>query len=95
VLPGPVRNLLSLYPDYVMAHRLEPIAPELTSVEFSWYLPPSVSDATYAVEFWDRTNRRGGRAGLGRPSWSFPPPWRGAWVLARISTQEVRRNAEV
>jgi Rieske 2Fe-2S family protein len=50
--------LLSLHPDYVMAHRLEPIAPDLTSVECSWYLPPSVPDATYAVEFWDRTNRQ-------------------------------------
>jgi Rieske 2Fe-2S family protein len=50
--------LLSLHPDYVMAHRLEPIAPDLTGVQCSWYLPPSVSDPGYAVEFWDRTNRQ-------------------------------------
>jgi hypothetical protein len=52
-----------------MAHRLEPIAPEPTSVECSWCLPPSVSDATYAVEFWDelgvdeREDREHGQGG--------------------------------
>src|SRR5215207_3643339 len=29
--------LISLHPDYVMTHRLTPIAPALTSVECSWY----------------------------------------------------------
>jgi len=50
--------LLSLHPDYVMTHRLRPVAPDTTRVECSWYLPHGVSDATYAVEFWDRTNRQ-------------------------------------
>jgi Rieske 2Fe-2S family protein len=50
--------LLSLHPDYVMAHLLEPLEPGVTSVECSWYMPESVRDATYAVEFWDRTNRQ-------------------------------------
>ena len=50
--------LLSLHPDYVMTHRLRPVAPDTTSVECSWYLPPEVPHAGYAQEFWDRTNRQ-------------------------------------
>ncbi|MGH3994475.1 MAG: SRPBCC family protein, partial [Pseudonocardiaceae bacterium] len=44
--------------DYVMTHRLRPVAPDTTRIECSWYVPPEVSDAGYAVEFWDRTNRQ-------------------------------------
>lgn len=47
--------LLSLHPDYVMTHRLRPVAPQRTSVECAWYFPAEV-DSSYAVEFWDRTN---------------------------------------
>ena len=54
--------LVSAHPDYVMAHRLVPLAPGRTWVECSWYLLPDadgrVPDATYAVEFWDLTNRQ-------------------------------------
>lgn len=50
--------LLSLHPDYVMTHRLVPVSPGSTSVECSWYVPPGVRDASYAEEFWDRTNRQ-------------------------------------
>jgi Rieske 2Fe-2S family protein len=50
--------LLSLHPDYVMTHRLRPVVPDTTRVECSWYLPHGVTDATYAVDFWDRTNRQ-------------------------------------
>jgi glycine betaine catabolism A len=50
--------LLSLHPDYVMAHLLVPEAPDRTRVTCSWYVPEGVADATYAVEFWDRTNRQ-------------------------------------
>ncbi|HEU5110696.1 MAG TPA: aromatic ring-hydroxylating dioxygenase subunit alpha [Micromonosporaceae bacterium] len=50
--------LLSLHPDYVMTHRLRPLTPDTTQVECSWYVPPEVQDAGYAVEFWDRTNRQ-------------------------------------
>jgi Rieske 2Fe-2S family protein len=50
--------LLSLHPDYVMAHRLVPEAPDRTRVTCSWYVPEGVADASYAVEFWDRTNRQ-------------------------------------
>ncbi len=49
--------LVSAHPDYVMAHRLEPIAPGRTSVECSWYFPEGVDDPSYAVDFWDVTNR--------------------------------------
>jgi Rieske 2Fe-2S family protein len=54
--------LVSAHPDYVMAHRLLPLAPDRTWVECSWYLLPrpdgTVPDATYATEFWDLTNRQ-------------------------------------
>ena len=49
--------LVSAHPDYVMAHRLEPIAPGRTWIECSWYFPPGVPDPAYAVDFWDVTNR--------------------------------------
>ncbi|WP_433187243.1 aromatic ring-hydroxylating oxygenase subunit alpha [Actinoallomurus sp. CA-150999] len=50
--------LISLHPDYVMAHRLRPRAPDRTTIECSWYVPEEAGDAGYAVEFWDRTNRQ-------------------------------------
>ena len=50
--------LLSLHPDYVMAHVLVPEAPDRTRVSCAWYVPEGVADASYAVEFWDRTNRQ-------------------------------------
>jgi Rieske 2Fe-2S family protein len=50
--------LLSLHPDYVMTHRLRPVAPDSTHVECSWFVPDGVSDATYARAFWDRVNRQ-------------------------------------
>ena len=56
---GLVPNLLlSLHPDYVMAHRLVPLAPDRTEVYCAWYLPSAVTDAGYAVDFWDLTNRQ-------------------------------------
>ncbi|WP_395695328.1 SRPBCC family protein [Nocardioides sp.] len=54
--------LVSAHPDYVMTHRLVPLGPGRTWVECSWLLLPgqdgSVPDPTYAVEFWDLTNRQ-------------------------------------
>jgi glycine betaine catabolism A len=50
--------LISAHPDYVMTHRLVPLAPDRTHVECSWYFPPGVDEHAYAVEFWDRTNRQ-------------------------------------
>ena len=54
--------LVSAHPDYVMTHRLEPLAPGRTRVECSWYLQPARTgrfpDPSYAVRFWDLTNRQ-------------------------------------
>jgi Rieske 2Fe-2S family protein len=50
--------LLSLHPDYVMTHRLVPQAPDRTRVECAWLFDPAVTDPSYAVDFWDRTNRQ-------------------------------------
>ncbi len=55
--------LVSAHPDYVMAHRLVPLAPGRTWVECSWLVTPHPTsgrppDAGGAVEFWDVTNRQ-------------------------------------
>ena len=60
VLPN---MLVSLHPDYVMTHRLEPIAPDRTAVECQWlFAPEAVAadgfDPRFAVDFWDLTNRQ-------------------------------------
>jgi glycine betaine catabolism A len=54
--------LLSIHPDYVMTHRVTPVSPGRTLVECSWLFPPealqlSGFDPSYAVDFWDITNR--------------------------------------
>lgn len=56
---GLLPNLLvSAHPDYVMTHRLLPQAPDRTWIECSWYFVDPATDPTYAVEFWDITNRQ-------------------------------------
>jgi Rieske 2Fe-2S family protein len=55
--------LISLHPDYVLTHRLEPLAPGRTRVECQWLFPPEALDRPdfspeYAREFWDVTNRQ-------------------------------------
>jgi Rieske 2Fe-2S family protein len=55
--------LLSLHPDYVMAHMLWPLGPGRTRVVCEWYFDPQVMaqpafDPSDAVEFWDMTNRQ-------------------------------------
>ncbi len=55
--------LLSLHPDYVMTHRLTPVAPDRTTIECTWAFAPEALeqpgfDPGYAVEFWDLTNRQ-------------------------------------
>jgi Rieske 2Fe-2S family protein len=50
--------LLSLHPDYVMTHRLRPLAPGKTAIECSWYFSDHEVDPSYAVDFWDLTNRQ-------------------------------------
>jgi len=54
--------LISPHPDYVMTHRLTPLAPDLTEIECAWYFPTEAFELPgfspdYAVEFWDVTNR--------------------------------------
>jgi Rieske 2Fe-2S family protein len=55
--------LISLHPDYVMAHRFEPTGPATTEVECSWLFSAQAVarenfSPSYAVDFWDLTNRQ-------------------------------------
>ena len=55
--------LLSLHPDYVMTHRLIPVAADRTTIECTWaFAPEAVAkpgfDPSYAVDFWDITNKQ-------------------------------------
>jgi Rieske 2Fe-2S family protein len=55
--------LLSLHPDYVMMHKMLPVAPNRTKIECTWaFAPESLAqpgfDPGYAIEFWDITNRQ-------------------------------------
>ena len=53
--------LISAQPDYVLAHRLEPLSPTRTRIECSWLFTTVATndagfDSAYAVDFWDLTN---------------------------------------
>lgn len=55
--------LISLHPDYVMTHVMTPLAADRTHVECAWAFPKDVADEegfdpSYAVDFWDLTNRQ-------------------------------------
>jgi Rieske 2Fe-2S family protein len=55
--------LVSLHPDYVMVHRLTPLAADLTRIECTWAFAPEALeqpgfDPSYAVDFWDITNQQ-------------------------------------
>jgi len=50
--------LISAHPDYVMTHRLVPLAADRTWIECAWYFPDAGVDPAYAVGFWDLTNRQ-------------------------------------
>jgi Rieske 2Fe-2S family protein len=55
--------LISLHPDYVMTHLLTPLGPDLTRIQCSWAFPAEIAsdeafDPSYAVDFWDLTNRQ-------------------------------------
>jgi Rieske 2Fe-2S family protein len=55
--------LISLHPDYVMVHRLTPLAANRTRIECTWWFAPeSIEregfDPSYAIDFWDITNRQ-------------------------------------
>jgi Rieske 2Fe-2S family protein len=54
--------LISPHPDYLMTHRLVPLAPDRTWIECAWYFPEEAFakegfSTDYASEFWDVTNR--------------------------------------
>jgi Rieske 2Fe-2S family protein len=56
-------SLLSFHPDYVLTHRLEPLAPNRTRIECQWLFPSEALERpgfnpNYAVEFWDVTNQQ-------------------------------------
>jgi glycine betaine catabolism A len=55
--------LISPHPDYVMTHRLMPLAPDKTAVECEWLFSKEAVeqidfDPSYASDFWDITNRQ-------------------------------------
>ena len=55
--------LVSLHPDYVMTHLMTPLGVDRTHVECAWAFPSEVAsqpdfDPSYAVDFWDLTNRQ-------------------------------------
>jgi glycine betaine catabolism A len=55
--------LISAHPDYVMVHRLIPLAVDRTRIECTWaFAPEAVErpgfDPSYAIDFWDITNRQ-------------------------------------
>lgn len=59
---GLVPNIfLSLHPDYVLTHRVEPLGSDRIRIECQWLFPQEALDkpgfsADYAFEFWDVTN---------------------------------------
>lgn len=62
-LVGYPNLLVSLHPDYVMTHLMTPISVDRTHVECAWAFPREVAekadfDPSYAVDFWDLTNRQ-------------------------------------
>jgi Rieske 2Fe-2S family protein len=59
--------LLSLHPDYVMLHQLQPQSPERTLIFCDWFFHPEAAGVTApgyrfnpedAIEFWDMVNRQ-------------------------------------
>ena len=55
--------LLSLHPDYVMVHQLQPQSPEQTLIVCDWFFHPeafkhSDFDPDDAIQFWDMVNRQ-------------------------------------
>ena len=59
--------LISIHPDYVLTHRLRPLAPDRTAIECEWLFSREAVesegfDPSYASDFWDITNRQDWRA---------------------------------
>ncbi len=96
--------LLSLHPDYVMAHRLWPAAPDRTRVVCEWLFHPDARDAADfrpddAVEFWDATNREDwhivelGQAGISSRKYG-PGPYSARESLPAAWDREYLRRFE-
>lgn len=54
---------LTLVPDYVLTHRIEPLSPDRTRLVCQWLFDPKEEqkpefDPSEAIEFWDLTNRQ-------------------------------------
>jgi Rieske 2Fe-2S family protein len=59
--------LISPHPDYVMTHRVGPLTASRSLIECQWLFPPEATersgfDPSYAVDFWDITNRQDWKA---------------------------------
>ncbi len=76
--------LVSVHPDYVMTHLLTPLSAGATHVVCTWAFPKSSAaregfDPSYAVDFWDITNRqdwdacKGVQRGLSAREWTPGP----------------------
>ena len=90
--------LISPHPDYVMTHRLEPLDHGRTRIECQWLFPPEAIDLdgfdpSYAVEFWDITNRQDwnacegvqrGAAGRGYRQGPLSDPEGNVWQLIAL-----------
>ena len=55
--------LVSLHPDYLLVHKVMPVAPDRTLISCEWFFDPEDMarpdfDPTDAIEFWDLTNRQ-------------------------------------
>ena len=89
--------LISGHPDYVMAHRILPLAPDRTWIECSWYFPSSDIDPSYAVDFWDLTNSQDWKAcelvqrGLNSPHFK-PGPFAPSEVAVHGWVQMIARG---
>jgi phenylpropionate dioxygenase-like ring-hydroxylating dioxygenase large terminal subunit len=93
--------LLSLHPDYLMTHLVEPLAPDRSRIVCTWYFPPEAAgrpgfDPAYAVEFWDRTNLQDWAAcesvqrGLANPHYRPGPLAPGEGAVYRFETMLAR-----
>jgi Rieske 2Fe-2S family protein len=55
--------LISLHPDYLMTHRVVPLAADRTYIACEWFFEPADMakpdfDPSDAIDFWDLTNRQ-------------------------------------
>jgi Rieske 2Fe-2S family protein len=90
--------LLSVHPDYLMTHVLEPLSAGRTLIRCQWLFPPEALardgfDPAYAVDFWDITNRQDWAAcesvqrGVGSAGYRPGPlsPWHEVGVAQSIA----------